>query len=263
MMDPFADPSIKLPTLVPGFIRESPCTLKIHCHDRVFKSVDVIDSSTGDKLFHISSPGATSFSWRRSISTSTGDHLFDLRHKGYAMLNDWSVESPSSKTRLASLKHVKGFEARNRSMLDAVIHGENAADDVGETIEIRPRDRGALTTCVSYKGVEMATILNTEANDVYRLERNGLDRTVWEAHVNASVDLTFVSFVETCSTDFMVLERVGADCHCKTDIGGCVVSCGDGTCVETMIYDSRSNMEQRDTHHRHINLTDPPFLDAV
>lgn len=148
-------------------------------------------------------------------------------------------------------------------MLDAVIHGENAADDVGETIEIRPRDRGALTTCVSYKGVEMATILNTEANDVYRLERNGLDRTVWEAHVNASVDLTFVSFVETCSTDFMVLERVGADCHCKTDIGGCVVSCGDGTCVETMIYDSRSNMEQRDTHHRHINLTDPPFLDAV
>jgi hypothetical protein len=193
-MDPFADSSTKLPTLVPGFTRNSPCTLKIHCHDRTFKSVDVIDSSTGHQIFHISSPGATSFSWRRSISTSSGEHLFDLRHKGYAMLNDWSVESPSSGNRIASLKHVKVFEARNRSMLDAVIHGNSVADDVGETIEIRPKDRGAITTCIKYKGVEMATILNIEANDVYRLEKNGLDRTVWEAHINAGVDLSFVSF---------------------------------------------------------------------
>lgn len=78
-------------------------------------------------------------------------------------------------------------------MLDAVVHGESVADDVGETIEIRPKDRGAITTRVRYKGIEMATILNVEANDVYRLEKNGLDRTVWEAHINAGVDITFVS----------------------------------------------------------------------
>lgn len=121
------------------------------------------------------------------------------------MLNDWSVETPNDGKRIATLKHVKGFEAKNRSMLDAVVHGESAADDVGETIEIRPKDRGAITTCVRYKGMEMATILNVEANDVYRLEKNGLDRTVWEAHVSAGVDLTFVSLSLVWS-----LERV--DC---------------------------------------------------
>jgi hypothetical protein len=74
------------------------------------------------------------------------------------------------------------------------VHGESSADDVGNTVEIRPKDRGALTTVVLYQGKELATILNTEANDVQSLEKKGLDRTVWKAKVHAGVDISLVSF---------------------------------------------------------------------
>jgi hypothetical protein len=75
-----------------------------------------------------------------------------------------------------------------------VVHGESTADDVGNTVEIRPKDRGALSTVVLYQGQELAKILNTEANDVQSLEKKGLDRTVWKAKVNAGVDISLVSF---------------------------------------------------------------------
>ena len=79
-------------------------------------------------------------------------------------------------------------------MLDAVVHGESEADDVGNVVEIRPRDRGALSTRVLFQGVELADVTNVEANDVYALEKKGLDRTVWKASVNAGADISLVSF---------------------------------------------------------------------
>lgn len=85
--------------------------------------------------------------------------------------------------------------ARNRSNLNAVIHSQSTADDVGNIIEIRPRDRGALSTVVRYQGEELANILITEANDVLSLKKKGFDRTVWKAHINSGVDISFVSLV--------------------------------------------------------------------
>lgn len=178
--------------LIPGYIRDSATNITIYCHDRTFKSVDVLDDATNETLFKVESKGATSLSWRRTILSSTGAKLFDLRHMGYAMKNDWAVEDTNGK-RICSLKHVSGMAARNRSNLDAVVHGESSADDVGNTVEIRPRDRGALSTSVLWNGKELASILNTEANDVYSLEKKGLDRTVWKAKIEAGVDVSLVS----------------------------------------------------------------------
>jgi hypothetical protein len=191
-MDVSATPSSKPLILLPGFTRNSEANLTVHCHDRVFKDVDVIDDASGEMLFKVESKGASSLSWRRTILSATGTKLFDLRHFGYAMKNDWAVEDVAGK-RICSLKHVSGMAARNRSNIDAVVHGDSSADDVGNTVEIRPRDRGALSTVVLYQGKELASIMNTEANDVRSLEKKGLDRTVWKARVNAGVDISLVS----------------------------------------------------------------------
>lgn len=190
-MDPSGASSRPL-ILVPGYIRDSATNITIYCHDRTFKSVDILDDASGEVLFKVESKGATSLSWRRTILSSTGAKLFDLRHMGYAMKNDWAVEDTDGK-RICSLKHVSGMAARNRSNLDAVVHGESSADDVGNTVEIRPRDRGALSTSVLWNGKELASILNVEANDVYALEKKGLDRTVWKAKIEAGVDVSLVS----------------------------------------------------------------------
>jgi hypothetical protein len=186
-------PTPKPLTLLPGFTRKEVANITIYCHDALFKTVDILDDASGEPLFKVESKGASSLSWRRTILSSNGTKLFDLRHFGYAMKNDWAVEDPTGK-RICSLKHVSGKAARNRSNLDAVVHGESTADDVGNTVEIRPKDRGALSTVVLYQGQELAKILNTEANDVQSLEKKGLDRTVWKAKVNAGVDISLVSF---------------------------------------------------------------------
>ena len=192
-MESSAHTSPQLHTLVPGYIRNSATNITIYCHDRTFKSVDVLDDASGETLFKVESKGATSFSWRRKISSgTTGTKLFELRHGGYAMKNEWAVEDINGK-RICTLRHVNGMAARNRSNLDAVVHGESSADDVGNTVEIRPRDRGALTTAVLWNGRELAMITNTEANDVTSLEKKGLDRTVWKASISAGVDVSLVS----------------------------------------------------------------------
>jgi hypothetical protein len=191
-------PSLKSLTLVPGYARSEARTITIHCHDRTFKSVDVLDDASGGTLFKVESKGASSLTWRRTILSSSGTKLFDLRHMGYAMKNDWAVEGPTGK-RICSLKHVSGMAAKNRSNLDAVVHGESEADDVGNVVEIRPKDRGALSTSVLFQGRELATIANVEANDVRSLEKKGLDRTVWKASVDAGVDVSLVSHrILTC-----------------------------------------------------------------
>ncbi|KAH0365273.1 hypothetical protein KCU65_g6228, partial [Aureobasidium melanogenum] len=196
-MESATDPLSESIVLLPGFSRDKTTDITVYCHDRTFKSVDVLDDASGETLFKVDSKGATSFSWRRAIYDGSGRKLFELRHLGYTLKNDWAVENVEGK-RICSLKHVSGMAARNRSTLDAVIHGQSAADDVGNTIEIRPRDRGALSTVVLYQGAELANILNTEANDVTSLEKKGLDRTVWKAHINSGVDISFILVAVLC-----------------------------------------------------------------
>ncbi|KAI4842263.1 hypothetical protein E4T44_07408 [Aureobasidium sp. EXF-8845] len=196
-MDPSESSSPKPLALLPGFSRRGVANITIYCHDPLFKAVDILDDASGETLFTVESKGASSLSWRRTVLTPDGTKLFDLRHFGYAMKNDWAVEDPTGK-RICSLKHVSGKAARNRSNLDAVVHGESTADDVGNTVEIRPKDRGALSTAVLYQGHELATILNTEANDVQSPEKKGLDRTVWKARINAGVDISLILVAVLC-----------------------------------------------------------------
>lgn len=192
-MDSSPDYSQKPLTLVPGYIRDSATNITIYCHDRTFNSVSIIDDvSPQTPLFKVEGNVTKSMTWRRTILSSSGTKLFDLRHMGWAMKNDWSVEDTNGK-RICSLKHVSGMAARNRSNLDAVVHGESSADDVGNTVEIRPRDRGALSTDVLFQGKALAIIMNIEANDVRSLEKKGLDRTVWKAKIEAGVDVSLVS----------------------------------------------------------------------
>lgn len=86
------------------------------------------------------------------------------------------------------LKHVK-ITSDDRSALDLTIGSEDAGD---VKIEVRPKDKGAITTLVAYNGAHVAEIRNVEDNDVTSLEKKGLDRSVWRARVAPGVDLSMV-----------------------------------------------------------------------
>ncbi|KAG9692252.1 hypothetical protein KCU95_g3385, partial [Aureobasidium melanogenum] len=49
-----------------------------------------------------------------------------------------------------------------------------------------------------YKGVELANILDTEANNVTRLETKVLDSTVWKARINSGVNISFILVAVLC-----------------------------------------------------------------
>lgn len=158
--------------------------LIMHCHDRLFERVSVLDLETGGTLFTVESKGLASMSWRRLVKDSMGTPLFELRHHGWAMKNKWSVTSPEGKE-VCVLKHVK-ILSDDRSSLDLESEG-------GVRIEVRPKDKGAITTLVSCNGQQVAEIRNVEDNDVNKLEEKGLDRSVWRARVASGVDLSMVS----------------------------------------------------------------------
>jgi hypothetical protein len=181
------------PTLLAGYSREQETDIIIKCHDAMFKSVDVVDDSNGEILFTVSSKGAASLSWRRTIRTPSGRRLFDLRHMGYATKNDWVVEKKGIK-KICSLRHPSSM-VTNRSDLDAVIGVSATADD---KIQIRSGGMGALCMTVSWQGVVVALIMNIEANNVQSPEEKGLDCTVWKARIHKGVDISFVSDLYSC-----------------------------------------------------------------
>jgi hypothetical protein len=162
-------------------------SITVRCHDRLFESVTVLDEA-GQKLFTVESPGMRSWSWRRTVKDASGSPIFDLRHFGYGMKNKWAVETPSGRE-ICSLKHVTHMN-KERSALDMVVRNE--ADKGTEVmVEVRPKDRSALTTLVNIEGSHVAEIQNLESNDVANLQ--GLDRSVWKGRVAGGVDLTLVS----------------------------------------------------------------------
>lgn len=233
--NPFADPLPASPVLVPGYTREEDANITVLCHDRTFKSVTVKDDATDQTLFTVESKGAASLSWRRSIFDGSGTKLFDLRHMGYAMKNDWAVENPEGK-RICSLRHPSILN-KNKSELDAVIHRnlDAAAAATEDTkIEIRPKDRSALTTLVTYRDTELASMMNTEANDVANLEKKGLDRTVWKAHVQRGVDVSLVSQNILHSLTSSRLCWKSAIVNDVIDTGRHTLHCRDGTCLEAV-----------------------------
>lgn len=185
-MDASLEPLSSPLSIVSGYSLKEETCITVRCHDRVFKSVTVVDDA-GRTLFTVESKGASSLSWRRTVLDSYGHHIFDLRHFGYAMKNKWAVESPEGEE-ICSLKHAT-YLNKERSALDAIV--KNVADEGKEVmLEMRPKDHSAITTMVTVHGAPVAEIVNTEANDVISL--NGRDRSVWKARVAKGLDLALV-----------------------------------------------------------------------
>lgn len=110
------------------------------------------------------------------------------------MKNDWAVEDPEGQ-RVCSIKHVTWLNT-TRSALDAIVHC-NVADPASKDIlvEVRPRDRSAITTMIDIRGADVAEIRLVADNDIMDLEGKRLDRTVWKARVVGGMDLVLVSIV--------------------------------------------------------------------
>lgn len=167
-----------------GFVEKEETSIRMQCHDGVFQRVTVLDEA-GEKLFAIESKGIASWSWRRTIKDASGNTLLHLRKIFvYGIRNKWIVESPSGRE-ICSLRHVS---FRQRQALDVVL--QNEYDKGNEVkVEVRPKDKGALTTLVDIKGAPIAEIQLTGFN--YGL--NSLDKSIWKAQVASGVDLALVS----------------------------------------------------------------------
>lgn len=168
----------------------------------------------GETLYTITSKGAGSLTWRRSITDSSGIHLFDLRHFGYAMKNKWAVETTGGRE-IATLHHVNGrdeksSENQNQSDLDMIVKSQSEEGGEGEVrLEVRQVDRGGITTLVYVGDETVAEIRVVEENDVVDLR--GRDKSVWKARVAGGVDLAVVSIHAWISMGFADL---WVDCCC-------------------------------------------------
>lgn len=174
--------------LCDGFIRPDETHITVRCHDRTFKRVTVLDE-TDHILFTAESKGATSLSWRRTVLDASGRALFDLRHLGYTLKNKWTVETGEGET-MCSLKHA---DLRARSALEGIVHqnvAHGGSKDV--VVDLRPKDRSALTSFVDIQGATVAEIRLVEDNDLVNLDT--ADRTVWKARIAKGVDISLVSF---------------------------------------------------------------------
>ena len=167
-------------------ISKSELTFSVHCHDRYFKSVTVVDDA-GQELFSAQSPGVKSWSWRRTVKGTSGLPLFELRHFNYLTENNWLVETPSGRE-IAKIKHISRF-AKQHSALDMTFHNEA---DKGNDVElnVRPQDRSAVTTLVTLKDACIAVIQLIGSNDITDL--SNADRSTWSVRVASGVDLALV-----------------------------------------------------------------------
>jgi len=182
-----------------GTILEGETSITVRCHDRLFRSITVFDEE-GEKLYTAESQGMGSWTWRRRVKDASGSPIFDLRHFGYGIRNKWAVESPSGRE-LCSMQHVT-LMTKERSALNLVVLNE--ADKGNEVkIEVRPKDRSAITALVNIGGATIAEIRNLESNDVVDL--GGLDRSVWKARVAGGVDLALVSANVVCVSQVLNL----------------------------------------------------------
>jgi hypothetical protein len=170
-----------------GFIKKGETSIIMQCHDRVFSRVTVLDEA-GSTPFKVESKGMASLSWRRTVKDASGTPIFDLRRVnlyGFYIRSKWVVERPSGRE-LCSMKHVT-FE--KRQALDVVVRNEE--DNGNEVmVEVRPKDRKAITTQVNVGGAAVAEIQLTEVNDTVKLRG---DRSDWKARVAGGVDLALVS----------------------------------------------------------------------
>ena len=182
-MDTTLETQLSPIAITDGFIKKGETRIAMHCHDRTFQRITVLDE-VGEKLFTAESKGVASWSWRRTVKDASGSPIFDLRKVlGSAIRYKWVVESPSGRE-ICSVRHIS---FRHRQALDVVVKNEEDKDNE-VMVEVRPKDQGALTTLVNIEGMTAAEIQMTEVN-----ASHGRDRSVWRARVAGGVDLALVS----------------------------------------------------------------------
>lgn len=172
----------------PIFLSETPATkletaLTMHCHDKAFKQVTILDEA-GETLFTVECKPYASWSWRRTVKDASGVHLFDLRKVSDGIArHKWIVESMNGR-QLCSIHHAS---MTNRLILEMMVRNESTKGEEA-MIRIRPLDQGGITTLVEIGGTTAAEIRIMENN----FHSNGRDRSVWEARVAGGIDLKLV-----------------------------------------------------------------------
>ena len=158
----------------------------MHCHDRTFKSVTILNSDK-TPLFTVGGKGSGSINWQRTIKDTSDVALFDLRHPNWGMKNLWTVKRPSGRD-LCSLKQVD-YDGKAKHALDMTVHNES---DTGAEVmvKIHPKDAAGITTLVKIDEKPIAEIRLMEDNDVVDLSAK--DRTIWQARVAGGIDLGLV-----------------------------------------------------------------------
>lgn len=166
-----------------GFAEKGETRITMHCHDRIFQKVTVLNE-VGETLFTTESKGMASWSFRRTIKDASGSPIFDLRKiLDNPIRYKWVVESPSG-DEMCCVRHIS---FRHRHALDVVVKNEKDKDKE-VVMEVRPKDQGALTTLVNIGGIPAVEIQMTEVN-----LSQGRDRSVWRARIAGGVDLALVS----------------------------------------------------------------------
>lgn len=165
-------------------ISKEETTFVVQCHDRTFKTITVLDSSSLE-IFTCESPGVKSWTWHRSIKDKTGPLEFELRHFKNISGDYWTVETPSGKD-IATIKHTSLF-AQQRSALDMTLQDQTK-------IEVRPTDDSAIRTLVNVRDECIAEIQLTGSNDIVDL--SNADRSTWQVQVAGGVDIALVSLAE-------------------------------------------------------------------
>jgi hypothetical protein len=185
----------------------------------MFHSLTVLDEA-GEKLFTGDSEASlASWSWPRTVKHISGIPIFNLRKVfGYSVKNKWVVESPSGRE-VSTLRHVSWSQ---REALDMVVKNE-AYKGNEVTVEVRPKDKSALTTLANIGGAIIAEIQPTEFNDVVDL--NDRDRNVWKTRIAGGVDLALVSIDAAAYIQILISD---------IDRGSHALPRRDATCLEEM-----------------------------
>ncbi|RDL30742.1 uncharacterized protein BP5553_10087 [Venustampulla echinocandica] len=177
-----------------GFITKAETYIAMHCHDKIFKRVTVLDE-TGKKLFTVESKPFASWSWRRTIKDISGIHIFDLREgMDNAIRHKWIAESPSGRE-ICSVRHASLLK---RLILDVAVKDEEGKGNES-MVRIIPTDQGGITMLVNIEGTTAAEIRMTESN-VHSTDR---DRSVWRARVASGVDLVFIVAIMLCRAEIL------------------------------------------------------------
>lgn len=149
-------------------------------------SITVLEED-GDKLFTAESRGAPSLTWPRAIKDSSGNPILELRKiPNWTLKNKWVVENSNGRE-VCSLRQCSFGQP---FVIDVVIQHDDYKDDEVK-IEVRPKDKNALTTLVNVEGVSIAEIQMTGVNT----GRGDLDRSVWKAQIAPGVDHALVSTI--------------------------------------------------------------------